>query len=53
MRRALASKEPKSAIDLLSKTFSAIDRAVQKGVVKKNTAARYKSRVHKRIKALG
>ncbi len=52
MRRALTGKDPKAAADMLSKTFSIIDRAAKFGVVKKNTAARYKSKLHLRVKAL-
>ena len=52
MRRALAGKEPKVAIDLLPKTFSLIDRSAKIGVIKKNTAARYKSNLHLKVKAL-
>ena len=52
MRRALAAKEPKAAVDLLPKTFSEIDRSVKSGVIKKNTAARYKSRLHVKVKGL-
>ncbi len=52
MRRALAGKDPKAAADLLPKTFSLIDRSVKSGVIKQNTAARYKSKLHLRVKAL-
>ena len=52
MRRAIAGKEPKAATDLLPKTFSEIDRSVKAGIIKKNTAARYKSRLHVKVKAL-
>ena len=52
MRRALAGKDAKVAADLLAKTFSMIDRSVKTGVIKKNTAARYKSKLHLRLKAL-
>ncbi len=52
MRRALAGKDPKGAADLLPKTFSAIDESAKKGIIKKNTAARYKSKLHTRVKAL-
>ena len=34
----------------LNETFSAIDRAAKKGVIKKNTANRYKSRLTKATK---
>lgn len=51
IRRALTSKDPKSAVALLPKTFSLIDRSAKRGVIKKNTAARYKSKLHLRVKA--
>jgi len=52
MRRAITSKDAKAAVDLLPKTFSVIDRSAKLGVIKKNTAARYKSKLHLRVKAL-
>ena len=52
MRRALAGKDPKIAAELLPKTFSMIDRSAKLGIIKKNTAARYKSKLHLRVKAL-
>ena len=52
MRRALTAKDAKSATDLLSATFSVIDRSAKRGVIKKNTAARYKSNLNLRVKAL-
>jgi len=52
MRKALASKDVKAVTDLLPKTFSLIDRSAKSGIIKKNTAARYKSKLHKRIKAI-
>jgi small subunit ribosomal protein S20 len=52
MRRAISAKEVKSATELLPKTFSVIDGSVKAGIIKKNTAARYKSRLHGRLKAL-
>jgi small subunit ribosomal protein S20 len=52
IRRALTSKDPKSAVALLPKTFSEIDRSAKLGIIKKNTAARYKSKLHLRVKAL-
>ena len=52
MRRALAGKDPKVAVDLLPKTFSLIDRSAKIGIIKKNTAARYKSKLHIKVKAL-
>jgi len=52
MRRVLAGKDVKAATGLLSKTFSLIDRSAKLGIIKKNTAARYKSSLHLRVKAL-
>jgi small subunit ribosomal protein S20 len=52
MRRAITGKDAKAALDLLPKTFSVIDRSAKIGVIKKNTAARYKSKLHLRVKAL-
>jgi len=52
MRRAITSKDAKAAEALLPKTFSEIDRSAKLGVIKKNTAARYKSNLHVTIKAL-
>ncbi len=52
MRRALSGKDPKAAVALLPKTFSLIDRSAKIGIIKMNTAARYKSKLHLRVKAL-
>ena len=52
MRRALVAKDPSAAKTLLPATFSIIDRSARVGIIKKNTAARYKSRLHVRVKAL-
>ena len=52
MRRALTAKDAKAAAELLSSTFSVIDRSAKSGIIKKNTAARYKSKLHLRVKAL-
>jgi small subunit ribosomal protein S20 len=52
MRRALTAKDLKAAAELLSPTFSVIDRSAKSGIIGKNTAARYKSKLHLRVKAL-
>ena len=52
MRRALTAKDGDAATKLLPATFSVIDRSAKAGVIKKNTAARYKSRLHVRVKIL-
>ena len=51
LRTALTGK-PGEAKALLPETFGVIDRSVQKGVIKKNTAGRYKARLTKRVAAL-
>ena len=52
MRRLLESKDVKAAQSALSATFSLIDRSARWGIIKKNTASRYKSRLTARLKAL-
>jgi small subunit ribosomal protein S20 len=52
MRRALTAKDNSSATSLLPQTFSVIDRSAKLGIIKKNTAARYKSKLHIKVKAL-
>ena len=52
MRRAIAGKDPNAAAQLLPQTFSLIDRSVKTGIIKKNTAARYKSKLNLQVKAL-
>ena len=52
MRRLLETKDVRGATELVPKTYSLIDRAAKWGIIKKNTAARYKSRMQARLKAL-
>ena len=52
VRAVVTSGKPAEAKALLGETFGVIDRSVQKGVIKKNTAGRYKSRLAKKINAL-
>ena len=52
MRKLITEKNASGALALLPVTFSIIDRSAKLGVIKKNTAARYKSSLHVRIKAL-
>ncbi len=47
---SLSSDDSKVAADALSNAFSIIDRAVSKGVLHRNTAARRKSRLVAQIK---
>lgn len=52
MRESIAAGDHKSALDAYRSTASALDKSVQKGVLHKNTASRYKSRLNARVKAL-
>ncbi len=45
LRTALDGSDAQQSQELLTPTISAIDKAVNKGVLHKNTAARYKSRL--------
>lgn len=50
-RSALTSGDTKQVNELLPQTISTIDKAVQHGVMHKNAAARYKSRLTARSNA--
>jgi small subunit ribosomal protein S20 len=50
MRRALEQKDVEGATKALPATFSLVDRAAKWGIIKKNTAARYKSRLNLRLR---
>jgi small subunit ribosomal protein S20 len=52
LRRLLEQKDAAGAQAALPKTFSIIDRAARWGIIKANTAARYKSRLDGNLKAL-
>lgn len=52
MRRLIENKDANAAHALMPKTFSLVDRAAKWGIIKKNTAARYKSRLTHRVKAI-
>jgi small subunit ribosomal protein S20 len=52
VRRLLEQKDAKAAQAAMPATFSVIDRSARWGIIKKNTAARYKSRMAARIKAM-
>lgn len=47
--RSVLDKDGKNATELLPKTVSEIDKAVQKGVLHRNAAARQKSRLTARV----
>jgi small subunit ribosomal protein S20 len=52
LRAALTSGNAQDAQALLSQTVAVIDKAVQKGVLHRNTAARHKSRLTVRVNSL-
>jgi small subunit ribosomal protein S20 len=52
-REALAAGNKDNANQLFRETISALDKSVQKGVIHKNTASRYKSRLSARLEAVG
>ena len=53
LRAALAAGDKKQSQELLTPTISTIDKAVNKGILHKNTAARYKSRLTSHVNELG
>lgn len=50
-KAALAASEIDKAQENLKKSIKALDKAVQKKIIHKNTAARMKSRLNKLVKA--
>lgn len=53
LRTALATGDQQTVQQLLPATISTIDKAVQKGVLHRNAAARYKSRLTARVNQAG
>lgn len=51
IRQAVEKGDTKTATELLPTAYKAIDKAVKRGVIKENTGARKKSRLHKAILA--
>lgn len=49
LRAALTAKDANALKTLLPETISMLDKSVQKGVLHRNTAARYKSRLTARV----
>ncbi len=52
LRTSVASSDKSGSVELLNPTVSMIDKAVNKGIIHKNTAARYKSRLTKHVNDL-
>jgi small subunit ribosomal protein S20 len=53
LRAAIAGGDAEAAKKLLPETVGEIDKAAKKGVVHDNAAARYKSRLSRKVSALG
>jgi small subunit ribosomal protein S20 len=53
LREAIQKGDAQAAGEQYRATVSALDKSVQKGVIHKNTASRYKSRLNARVKAVG
>jgi small subunit ribosomal protein S20 len=52
MRESLVKGDKQTAEQTFRTTVSALDKAIQKGVLHENTASRYKSRLSARLSAL-
>jgi small subunit ribosomal protein S20 len=52
MREAITAGDHTAATTQYRATVSVLDKSVQKGVLHKNTASRYKGRLNARLKAL-
>ncbi|HEY2867810.1 MAG TPA: 30S ribosomal protein S20 [Pyrinomonadaceae bacterium] len=52
LRSALTAHDKSASSELLAPTVSLIDKAVNKGIIHKNTAARFKSRLTKHVSEL-
>ena len=53
LREAISKGDKEAAQTAYRETVSVVDKGVQKGVLHKNTASRYKARLSKRVKAVG
>ncbi|MDO8574713.1 MAG: 30S ribosomal protein S20 [bacterium] len=52
LKKTIAAKDKKSALESLPKVYKAVDKAVKTNILKKNTAARLKSRLAKTVNKL-
>ncbi len=52
MREAIAAGDKATLVTVYRTTVSVLDKSVQKGVLHKNTASRYKARLNARVKAV-
>jgi len=52
LRKAISAGDKEGAQNAYRATVSVVDKGVQKGVIHKNTANRYKARLNARVKAV-
>ena len=52
LRSQVKAKDASAASQELTRTISVIDRSLRKGILHKNTAARYKSRLTRTVRGL-
>ena len=52
LREALVAGDKKTIAATYAETVSTLDKGVQKGILHKNTASRYKARLNARVKAV-
>jgi len=52
MREAIAKGNKEGLVETYRTTVSVLDKSVQKGILHKNTASRYKGRLNARVKAV-
>lgn len=52
LKKLVANKDKKDAIEFLPKVYKALDKAAKTNLIKKNTAARLKSRLTKTVNKL-
>lgn len=52
LRQAIAKGDKEATQSAYRSTVSVVDKGVQKGVIHKNTASRYKARLNARVKAV-
>lgn len=51
--QAIAGGDKSKAVEIMKKALPIIDRSARKGLISKNTAARKKAQISRRLKALG
>ena len=52
MKELVEKKDHKGAMELMPKTYQAIDKATKRGVIKPNTASRKKSQIARIVKEI-